>query len=67
MKLVRSLKSLIPSSFSGRFLDWVKMVAFKFPVTEDSIYLKNALEFWMVRSSVRLRGAASTSVLVTEW
>ena len=43
--LVKSLKSFIPSSFSGRFPDWVKMVAFKSPVTEDSRHLNNALEF----------------------
>jgi len=29
------------------------MVVFKSPVTEDSRYLNNALEFWMARSSIR--------------
>ena len=67
VKLVDSLNNLIPSLFSGKIPDWVKMAAFKSLVTEDSRHLKNALEFWMSRSSGRAMDAISTSASAMEW
>ena len=54
VKLARSLNRDIPSSFSGKLPDCVKIVALRSQVTRYSIYLKRVLLFWMAMSSVRL-------------
>jgi len=67
VKLVRRVNSFHPSSSSGKFPAWEKMVGFRSPVTEDSKHLNNALAFWIARSSIRAMEALVISVSATEW